>query len=214
MSSPLSRMLDAIQRSPTLWHRVGAASRRADLYAALVGEELAEQPEAQRAGLLEARMVPPVGPWERLLTYGQWCKERAAEVADEGVVGGGKGEGWWPAAAGREEREDADESADSGGQAAVEAIDKADDEEARGASGPVAGEPHGDPCRGLAPAVGAGGNGERRARTREQLTAGSEAEERIAALRAEHGKAVRVRWGRRHTDAYGTGEVSYPAEEG
>ncbi len=224
MPSPLSLLLDAIQRSPTAWHRLGGASRQADVYAAAVAEELAEAPEERRAGLLEARMVAPVGPWERLLTYGQWVRERAREVEDEGVTGGGKGEGWWPDVAGRDGSDDGKEA---GGQSRAggsgvhvhhggrQGGDEGQHDQRGDGLPDLQHDPGGRGANGGGCGAGARDDKETRPRAREQLADGPEARARIAELRAQYGRAeVHVRWGRRWTANEGKGVVSYPAKEG
>jgi hypothetical protein len=93
----LSALLDAIQGSRTAWRRMGPESPLGEAWAALVAAEVAAQPEERREALAEARTAPPIGPEERFLTYAEWCRERAAELQQEGLRGNGQGEGWWPA---------------------------------------------------------------------------------------------------------------------
>jgi hypothetical protein len=117
-----------------------------------------------------------------MLTYAQWVDARAAEVASEGVVGGGQGQGWWPSAKRGETVEEI-------GQDAAIAGGRGTDAQATENAAP-------------------------RPRVEEELVAGPEAEARIKELRTRHGRAVRVRWGRRWTAEEGRGVVSYPDEEG
>jgi len=92
----LSEFLDAIQRSRTLWRRVGGDSALREAWAALVAAEVEAQPEERREALAEARTAPPIGAEERWMTYAEWCAVRAEELRGEGLRGGGQGEGWWP----------------------------------------------------------------------------------------------------------------------
>lgn len=95
--SALSAVLDAIQRSRTLWRRLGPDSAMTEAWTAMVAAEVDAQPEERREALAEARAAPPIGPEERWMTYAEWCRERAAELDGQGVRGNGQGEGYWPA---------------------------------------------------------------------------------------------------------------------